>query len=111
MFLLAFNASSHAVEMSQMEWGTDRIGYDYRVLRTYGADPSICQNQCAIESQCRAWAFDVNTGDCWLKHGDPEPQARNDFVTGVKIVGDISSYAIDMSKMEEGISAAELSGW
>lgn len=111
MLLLVFNASVYADEMSEIEWDKDRIGYDYKVFQTQERDPLMCQNQCEAESQCRAWAFYVETGDCWLKDGATESQARENFATGVKVVGDISSYAVDMSEMEKGISAAESTRW
>jgi hypothetical protein len=64
------------------EWGTDRRGGDYRDFRA--GSLALCQEACDAERRCRAYAFDVESGSCWLKDRVAPASPRRDMVSGYK---------------------------
>jgi hypothetical protein len=74
----------------KMDWNTDRPGSDYKDFDLPAADPQLCQNACAGDAACKAWAYvKPNSGQgfaprCWLKDAVPAPVDNNCCVTGVK---------------------------
>jgi len=95
---------------SNMEYGYDRPGLDYRWFRMKSPDPTICRQTCEKEAQCRAWTYvppgvQGKRARCWLKNAIPRPVRRKGMVSGVKA-----------SHLERGIENASLAeawfrGW
>ena len=97
-YLAAFSLTSisaAAQEMSEIEWGIDRLGNDFRTIATPRNDPTLCRNECAADDRCVAWSFVPNRGEfglCFLKEPRgsdstvPEATVNNDVVSGVKTV-------------------------
>jgi hypothetical protein len=84
----AVGAQSQASQ-SQLEMNINRGGYDYRDFIPAKADPVLCAQACAKESNCVAWTWVKNgpeppTGHCWLKDTVPEPGPDDCCVSGVK---------------------------
>lgn len=73
------------------EWGVDRPGGDYKNFNLSADQPSLCENQCTSEAQCKAWTF-VRPGvqgasaRCWLKNTVPAAKNNTCCVSGVKQV-------------------------
>jgi hypothetical protein len=66
------------VRMSPMEWGIDRLGWDYYAFDLQNADPALCQDFCFRDSRCMAWTYENPTPSyprarCWLKQTVPAP--------------------------------------
>ncbi len=87
-----------------MEINTDRQGSDYKNFDLSSADPKICRNACAKDSQCKAWTY-VNPGyqkqgiaRCWLKNDVPSPTENTCCVSGVIRVGAQSTKELDMNR-------------
>ena len=80
-------ASAQVFGLAQLE-GVDRPGQDYRNFSLSEANPMICRNTCARESQCRAWTY-VRPGvqgasaRCWLKNRIPERRNSTCCTSGV----------------------------
>jgi hypothetical protein len=76
-----------ASAMSAFEYGTNRLGGDYRSFDA--KDISECLDACARESQCAAFTF-VKAGlqgpsaICWLKQTVPNSASSDCCVSGVK---------------------------
>ena len=73
--------------MSEMEYGTNRPGDDYRTFSA--SEPQVCQDACAGEAQCVAYTFvkpgvQAATGMCWLKDRVPPPNPDANCISGVK---------------------------
>jgi hypothetical protein len=75
-------SSAYASEMTPLRFNTDRPGNDYKSFIPHRADAALCQDQCAVETRCKAWTFFNN--NCFLK--DPAPGARSltGAISGVK---------------------------
>ena len=73
------------------EWGTDRPGGDYKNFNLPADQPSLCEQACNGEPQCKAWTF-VHPGvqgpsaRCWLKSVVPAANPNTCCVSGVKQV-------------------------
>jgi hypothetical protein len=71
------------------EWGVDRPGGDYKNFDLPADQPSLCEQACNAEGQCKAWTF-VRPGvqgasaRCWLKNVVPPKQANTCCVSGKK---------------------------
>ena len=80
-----------APAQAAQEWGVDRPGSDYKNFNLSADQPSLCENQCASEAQCKAWTF-VRPGvqgasaRCWLKNAVPAAKSNTCCVSGVKQV-------------------------
>jgi hypothetical protein len=76
-----------SARMSEMEYGTNRFGGDYRSFEA--AEPQVCQDTCAREAQCLAFTFvkpgvQRATGVCWLKDRVSPPNPDANCVSGIK---------------------------
>ena len=71
------------------EWGVDRPGGDYKNFNLPSDQPSLCEQACNGEAQCKAWTF-VHPGiqgpsaRCWLKSSVPPKKNDSCCVSGVK---------------------------
>ena len=76
---------------SGAEWGVDRPGGDYKNFNMTQDQPSLCEQACNAEPQCKAWTF-VHPGvqgpsaRCWLKSTVPPKKNDSCCVSGVKQV-------------------------
>jgi len=80
-------SSGPTTRISQMEYGTNRFGGDYRSLEA--SAPQVCQDTCAGEAQCLAFTFvkpgvHGTTGVCWLKHRVPPPNPDVNCISWIK---------------------------
>ena len=70
-----------APAQAAQEWGVDRPGSDYKNFNLSADQPSLCENQCVSEPQCKAWTF-VRPGvqgasaRCWLKNTVPAAKSN-----------------------------------
>lgn len=70
--------------------GVDRPGLDFTSFNVPAANTAMCQQQCADNTQCRAWTY-INAGiqgpqgRCWLKSGVPVPGESTCCVSGIKV--------------------------
>jgi PAN domain len=86
------NMSEKTPNMSKMEYDTDRPGgEDYSVFTV--ESPEMCQDACARESRCQAWAYVApNTKPqqseprCYLKSSTPQKIPDNCCISGRKIL-------------------------
>jgi len=85
--------SSSGVLNGPLQANTDRPGSDLPNMPIHlpaNATPAMCQQQCADNTQCRAWTF-VNAGlqgpqaNCWLKSTAPIQQASTCCTSGIKV--------------------------
>jgi hypothetical protein len=92
---LALFSSAGAQEMSEIEWGIDRFGNDFRSIAPPRHDPTLCRNECAADDRCVAWSFVFDRGEfglCFLKEPRgpdntvPEATVNNVVASGVKTV-------------------------
>ena len=73
------------------EWGIDRPGGDYKNFNLPADQPSLCEQACNAEAQCKAWTF-VRPGvqgpsaRCWLKNMVPPKVVDSCCVSGKKQV-------------------------
>jgi hypothetical protein len=70
--------------------GTDRPGADVDNFDLPAPNPTMCQESCAGNAQCRAWAYVKPSSTqpnphCWLKSAIPLPQPANCCVSGVRV--------------------------
>ena len=70
-----------------MEYGVDRLGFDYRSFELSDADPKICQSSCSVDHQCKAWTYvkpgvQGNLARCWLKDKVPQPRVNDCCISG-----------------------------
>ena len=72
-----------------MNDNTDRPGSDYKNFDLNSPDPSLCQQACAGDPNCKAFTF-VKPGiqgpnaRCWLKNTVPAPVSNTCCTSGVK---------------------------
>ena len=82
-----------------MEYGYDRLGYDYKNFDMSMANPKLCKEACEKEPKCRAWTYvKPNTFQgpnprCWLKYRVPNKTPNPDCISGVKKVNDTRAKA------------------
>jgi hypothetical protein len=79
--------SNVSARMGEMEYGTNRLGGDYRSFEA--ADPQACRDNCAGEAQCLAFTFvkpgvQKAAGVCWLKDRVSPPNPDANCVSGIK---------------------------
>lgn len=73
---------------SNIEYGTDRPGMDYKKFNI-ADNPDVCRDHCLAEVNCKAWTY-VRPGHqgpsarCWLKSGVPAAKNAPCCVSGVK---------------------------
>ncbi len=73
---------------SDIEYGIDRQGSDYRNFDLAQPNPELCQIECQNDSRCQAWTF-VNPGyqgpqaRCWLKDQVPDATRNDCCVSGI----------------------------
>lgn len=77
------------------EQGFDRPGFDYWSGKYIGDPDSLtpvspindemCQNMCLNDSSCKAFTYDYNLGQCWLKNGQSEAVYKAEDVSGIKV--------------------------
>jgi hypothetical protein len=72
-----------------LEHNTDRPGMDYDNFDLASANPSLCEQACQADPECRAFTY-VKPGvqgasaRCWLKNGIPEANPSDCCDSGVK---------------------------
>lgn len=72
-----------------IEYDTDRPGMDYNSFDLSGANPSLCEQACNADPNCRAFTY-VKPGvqgtnaRCWLKNGIPAATPAACCDSGVK---------------------------
>ncbi|MFO7179307.1 MAG: PAN domain-containing protein [Pseudomonadota bacterium] len=64
--------------------GVDLVGNDYRNFVPSPATAATCQEECRMDSRCRAYTFVGSTNRCWLKTKPGTPTARSGAVSGIK---------------------------
>ena len=65
----------------EIQSGIDRPGFDYKTLNFKGANQ--CEQACASESKCKAFAWLKTAGNCYLKSSIPKPVTNSAIVSGV----------------------------
>ena len=71
--------------MSQLEMGIDRYGgEDYSDFAS--ASAQACSDSCLKDPKCKAFAFNLNANQCWLKSNIPRRVENSGFASGVKIL-------------------------
>jgi hypothetical protein len=106
------NGSSIGVKgfSEDMEYGYDRLGYDYKNFDMSRANPKLCKEACEKESKCRAWTYvKPNTFQgpnprCWLKYRVPNKTPNPDCISGIKKMKDTSRNP-KRSKRNAGMSS------
>ena len=84
-----FFISIALVESFALETNTDRPGMDYTNFEIASANPSLCEQACNSDPDCRAFTY-VNPGvqgpnaRCWLKNGIPAATPNDCCDSGVK---------------------------
>jgi hypothetical protein len=84
-------AAAYASGPGGIEYGINRPGSDYKSLDLVTDSPALCQSECSLDPQCKAWTF-VKSGvqgpkaKCWLKSSVPAAVTDNNTVSGVKPV-------------------------
>jgi hypothetical protein len=84
-----FFVSIALVESFALETNTDRPGMDYSNFDLASANPSLCEQACNSDPDCRAFTF-VKPGvqgpsaKCWLKNGIPTATPNDCCDSGVK---------------------------
>lgn len=71
-----------------LEPGTDRPGADYRDFDLDRAEPTLCEQACREDADCRAFSYVApghqgESARCWLKDQVPEPVASDCCTSGV----------------------------
>jgi len=71
--------------MSPLEMGIDRYGgEDYSDFASPSAQ--ACSDSCLKDPKCKAFAFNLNANQCWLKSNIPRRVENSGFASGVKIL-------------------------
>jgi hypothetical protein len=84
-----FFVSIALVESFALETNTDRPGMDYNNFDLASANPSLCEQACNADPDCRAFTY-VKPGvqganpRCWLKNGVPAANPSDCCDSGVK---------------------------
>lgn len=84
-----FFVSIALVESFALETNTDRPGMDYSSFDLGSANPSLCEQACNSDPDCRAFTY-VKPGvqgpnaRCWLKNGIPTATPNDCCDSGVK---------------------------
>jgi hypothetical protein len=80
-----------AILSGPQQTGADRPGADYNNFNLPAANPTMCEERCAHDANCKAWSYVApNTTQgpvphCLLKNATPLTQASNCCVAGVKV--------------------------
>lgn len=74
---------------SAAEWGMNRAGGDYKNFPLAADQPSLCEQACNSEGQCKAWTFvrpgvQASSAICWLKSSVPAATPDDCCVSGFK---------------------------
>jgi hypothetical protein len=91
-FACVLAVAANAEPATSFEPNTDRLGSDYFGFDLPGPQPSLCQQACIGDANCRAWTY-VNPGiqgpqaRCYLKNPAPPPTPSNCCVSGAKGFG------------------------
>jgi PAN domain len=64
------------------EQGFDYAGNDYNSFKAQR--PEDCRNACQQEEHCRAYSFNLRSGDCYLKEATGDRQRSANFIAGTK---------------------------
>jgi hypothetical protein len=77
------------VESYALETNTDRPGMDYNNFDLASANPSLCEQACNADPNCRAFTYvkpgvQGSSARCWLKNGIPAANPSDCCVSGVK---------------------------
>ena len=89
--LFSIARANDQVKMSEPDYGFDRQGGDYRDFVPLTSDPTLCEEACAAETRCVAWAYNKphsfkgSDPRCFLKDAAPSKQAVPHAVSGTKI--------------------------
>lgn len=75
--------ASVGLRMSELEDGIDRFGADYKDFQA--SDVAECAETCLKESTCRAFSFNKNARQCWLKNAVSLRRENSSFVSSVKL--------------------------
>ena len=67
--------------------GLDYPGGDY--THSYSASPTVCQQRCIDDKQCKVWAYNKGNGECWLKNTITNKDSRSWVISGV--IGNVTS--------------------
>lgn len=84
---------SPVADADGMEQNTDRPGVDIRHFVPPSADPTLCQQACREDTQCKAWTYvKPNTvqgpsPNCWLKQTAPPARRNSCCVSGARQTG------------------------
>ena len=84
-----FFVSIALMDSLALEYDTDRPGMDYNSFDLSSANPSLCEQACNADPNCRAFTY-VKPGvqgtnaRCWLKNGIPAAQPATCCDSGVK---------------------------
>lgn len=95
-----FFISIALVESFALETNTDRPGMDYNSFDLSSANPSLCEQACNSDPDCRAFTY-VKPGvqgtnaRCWLKNGIPTAAPNDCCDSGVK--GSTGVASIDLT--------------
>ena len=84
-----FFVSIALVESFALETNTDRPGMDYSNFDLASANPSLCEQACNSDPDCRAFTyvkpgFQGANARCWLKNGIPTANPSDCCDSGVK---------------------------
>lgn len=82
-------AVTPAYSAGDLEWNTDRPGYDYKGFDLPLDNPLMCKEACAGEPACKAYTYvkagvlSVNSR-CYLKNAVPNSMQNTATISGVK---------------------------
>jgi hypothetical protein len=84
-----FFISIALVESFALETNTDRPGMDYSNFDLASANPSLCEQACNADPNCRAFTYvkpgvQGDNARCWLKNSIPAATPSDCCVSGVK---------------------------
>jgi hypothetical protein len=94
-WFLSVNIALPADIMSEIEWNSDRYGYDLNYFDLETSDPTLCEEACSNRTWCMAWTYiKPNTVQgalprCWLKNGIPAARPSSHTVSGTKRIIEI----------------------
>jgi hypothetical protein len=81
----------HPANLTAMQGAVDRPGGDFANFGLPVSDPRLCQGECAENSSCQAWAYEVPGGPpfppgphCWLKNTQPPAVANECCSSGAR---------------------------
>lgn len=104
--VLSANIALSADTMSEIEWNSDRYGFDLDYFELDTSDPTICEEACANRIWCMSWTYiKPNTVQgplprCWLKYAIPAARPSNHTVSGTKRIIEIKTENIFIRSRE-----------